>query len=479
MPYVLGIDIGGTCTTAAVSRLRDGTWSPPEIVRLGTQSYTVPSVLHMSANGSFTVGDPGQHGTPMDGGRTVREFARRIGDDVPLVVAGETCTPQALTAVLAMWVVERVLAEEGVQPDQVVLSHPAGWGPYRRELLHEALWDIGLTNVRLLPEPLMAAESHASRGFAAGTLAVYALGADGFEASVVRRAHPAGFEVLACMSGVEPLGGADFDEALVDHVRTQLRRELQQLDPADPHARLALSGLRRECTRAKEKLTVADQTDVIVQLPQGQTRVPVSRAQFEDLIRPPLQVTVDTLTRTVRSCGLQPHQIDGILLMGGSSRIPLVAELVGTRFPGPVAVEPDPQLTTARGAALVACQLVAPDRGRHPDHAWTAPPAPRPPHDSSLLPEQGLHRREDESLEPPPRPPVKITPLDLPRMRGSRLVSGRSFGIFGLGAFLTLLMIMLTPVLTFTSAPGGSMPGPTAARPNHSFRLQDVNEEHR
>lgn len=472
MPYVLGIDIGGTCTTAAVSRLRDGMWSQPEIVRLGTQSCAVPSVLHMSANGSFTVGDPGQHGATLDGGRTVRDFARRIGDDVPLVVAGETCTPQALTAVLAMWVVERVLAEEGVHPDQVVLSHPAGWGPYRRELLHEALWDIGLTNVRLLPEPVMAAESHASRGFAAGTLGVYALGVNNFEASVVRRAHPGGFEVLACMGGVEPLGGADFDEALVNHVRAHLRRELEQLDPADPHVRLALSGLRRECARAKEKLTVADQTDVIVQLPQGQTRVPVSRAQFEDLIRPPLQVTVDTLTRTVRSCGLQPHQIDGILLMGGSSRIPLVAELVAARFPGPVAVEADPEVTAAAGAALVACQLVAPHRGTRPDHAWMAPPAPRPPlDDSSPLPEQDLHRREDEILEPPPRPPVKITPLDLPRMRVSRLVSGRSFGIFGLGAVLALLMMMVAAVLTFTAAPDASISAPTAAAPNHSFRL--------
>jgi molecular chaperone DnaK (HSP70) len=367
----------------------------------------------------------------MDPTRMARGFSRRVGDHVPFVIGGEPCTAQTLTAVLTMWVVERALAQEAAHPEQIVLSHPASWGPYRKELLREALWEMGLTNVTLLPEPVTAAESHAARGFAAGSsgpLGVYALGGNGFEASVVRRAtHHAGFELVGSREGSEPLGGADFDEALVARVRARLGRELDQLSPADPRTRMLIAELRDECVRAKEKLSVAAEADVLVQLPHRVAQVSVSRAEFEELIRPALQATVDTLARTVDSCGLQPEQLDGVLLTGGATRIPLVAELLAARFAGPVAVEPDPQVTAATGAALAACQIVSgptqprPDPGRAPQAAALAHPAARPPR----LGDDG-RAGDAPRVEPPPRPPVNITPLKLPRMRsGSRLVPGR------------------------------------------------------
>ncbi|MEV1289718.1 Hsp70 family protein [Micromonospora sp. NPDC049679] len=365
----------------------------------------------------------------MDPTRIARGFSRRVGDHVPFVIGGEPCTAQTLTAVLAMWVVERALAQEAAHPEQIVLSHPASWGTYRKDLLREALWGIGLTNVTLLPEPVTAAESHAARGFAAGStgpLGVYALGGNGFEASVVRRAtHHAGFELVGSREASEPLGGADFDEALVARVRARLGRELDQLSPADPRTRMVLTELRDECARAKEKLSVAAEADVLVQLPHRVAQVSVARAEFEELIRPALQATVETLTRVVGSCGLQPEELDGVLLLGGATRIPLVAELLAARFAGPVAVEPDPQTTAAAGAALAACQILSgptqprPDPERASQAAALAHPAVQPPrpHDD---------RNGGPRVEPPPRPPVNITPLKLPRMRSaSRLIPGR------------------------------------------------------
>jgi molecular chaperone DnaK len=433
MAYVLGIDIGGTCTSAAVSRLVGPSWSRPEIVRLDSQSPVVPSVVHVSATGSLTVGDPGQDGPLVDGSRIARGFMRRVGDDVPLVVAGEACKPQTLAAVLAMWVVERVVAQEGADPAHIVLTHPASWGPYRKRLLHEAVWEIGLTNVTLLAKPVTAAESHSFHGFTGRTLGVYALGGTSFATSVVRRTQPAGFEVLGCREGVEPLGGADFDEALTRHVRAALTQLVgaQQLD--DPRVRLALFGLRGECARAKERLTAATETEVRVHLPQGPTGVPITRTQFEEMIRPALQLTVDTLDRTIRSGGLRPDQLDGILLVGGSARIPLVAELLAARFPGPVEVEDDPQVAVAAGAALAACQILSLASRRRHEPNWRRQPAPieYSDGDPSKLPQETSDPGEDEQSEPPPRPPVKITPLNLPRMRSApRLVPGRSFKAF-------------------------------------------------
>ncbi|SDZ41690.1 Hsp70 protein [Micromonospora pattaloongensis] len=432
MPYVLGIDIGSTCTSAAVSRFRDGSWSPPEPVRLTAQSHSAPSVLHMTSHGSLTVGDPGQHVSTMDPTRMARGFSRRIGDDVPYVVGGEPFTPHALTAVLAMWVVERVLAQESRYAEQIVLSHPASWGPYRRDLLRGALWELGLSNVTLLPEPVTAAESHAARGFTAaadGAWGVYALGGNGFEASVVRRAtHHAGFELVGARPAVQPLGGADFDEALVGHVRARLGRELTELSPADPRTRPALAELREECGRAKETLSVATEVDVLVQLPHRVARVPVTRAEFDELIRPALLPTAETLADTIRSCGLRPEQLHGILLVGGATRIPLVAEVLAARFGVPLGVEPEPQLTAAAGAALAAGQIVSGPTRPRPDPAW-APTAVARTQPTAQPPAPVVDDRDDHAgptVPPPPRPPVNITPLKLPRMRSaSRLVPGR------------------------------------------------------
>ncbi|MGN9913366.1 Hsp70 family protein [Phytohabitans sp. LJ34] len=419
MPYVLGIDIGGTTTTAAVSRLGNARWLVPEVVRLGTRSTAVPSVLHVAGDGALTVGEPVQ----LDAGRVARGFVRRIGDDVPLIVGGEPCTPQALTAVLAMWVVERVLAHEGEPAEQVVISHPAAWGAYRRELLHRALWEIGLANVTLLPEPVVAAESHAASGWRGRTFGVYSLGGSDYEASVVRWAEGVGFQLLGSAGAIEPFGGADVDEALVDHVRSRLDRDLREIFTSGPQARIALFGLRRECRRVKEELTTSTEAEVVLSTSHGHVRVPVSRAELEELVRPALELSVETLAQVVRSCGLRRRELDGVLLVGGAARMPLVAELLRAALPGPVAVEAEPQSTAAAGAALAAVQVLSPPSAWRQDPMWI--PEQRAIESSNHEPPPFVQDGMDAG--PPPRPPVDITPLRLrPTQRLFGLVGGQA-----------------------------------------------------
>ncbi|MFG3706140.1 Hsp70 family protein [Micromonospora sp. NPDC047670] len=419
MPYVLGIDIGSTNTAATVARRHGATWSRPEGVPLDAGSVTVPSVLHVTADGTLTVGEPAAD----DGARTARGFVRRVGDDVPLMLAGEPCPPQTLTAVLATWVVERVLAREGEPAEAVVLSHPAGWGRHRRELLHTALRELGLGTVTLLPRTVTVAESHAARGFPGSAAVVYALGGSSFEAALVRRNPRGTYETFGFPQGLEWIGGVDFDEALAEHVRAALGREPGGTGPRQAH--VTLRGLLPECERAKRELTVGTQTDVLLTLPTGPARVPVSRVQFEDLIRPAVQATVDLLLRTVHSGQIAPAQLDGVLLAGGSTRIPLVAEMLAAALPVPVEVEPDPQLTAATGAALAACQMVSPRPRRE---GGTRPPAPaggRADAPAVAPPHRPDHHRAVGS-EPPPRPPVRFTPLELPK--ASRLALARRRG---------------------------------------------------
>ncbi|WP_433284915.1 Hsp70 family protein [Micromonospora sp. CA-244673] len=416
MPYVLGLDIGNTGTAAAVARRRGGSWARPEVVALGDRSAAVPSVLHLAPDGSLRVGEPATE----DRSGTTRDFVRRVGDDVPLLLGGEPCPPETLVAELAAWVVHRVSAYEAAFAEAVVLSHPAGWGPHRRDLLHRALWALDLRNVTLLPRTVTVAESHAARGFPGTTAAVYALGGNSFEAALVRRNARGRYETFGLPQGLEALGGTDFDEALAEHVRAALGREFA--GPTGGEAYPTPHGLLAECDRVKRELTIGTEADVMLTLPSGPVRVPVTRAQFEDLIRPAVRATVDLLAQTVHSAGLTPAQLDGVLLAGGSARIPLVTELLAAALPVPVEVEPDPQLTAATGAALAACQVVAP-RPRRP-----APvPATAPSGDAGPAVPARRHTEPDQPRhgEPPARPPVRITPLNLPKASRLALARGR------------------------------------------------------
>ncbi|MET7877462.1 Hsp70 family protein [Micromonospora sp. DT68] len=418
MPYVLGLDIGNTTTAAVVVR-RDGTgWARPEPVPLNAGAALVPSVLHLAPDGTLHIGGPATD----DGSRTSRDFVRRIGDDVPLLLGGEACAPQTLTAELAAWVVEQAHALEGGPAEAIVLSHPAGWRPYRRELLRRALVDLGLPPVTLLPRTVTVAESHAARGFAGTTAAVYALGGASFEAALVRRTPRGTYESFGRPQGLDPVGGADFDDLLAGHVRTVLSRDLPAAARRDQQA--VPRGLLAECERVKRTLTVDLAADVVLTLPTGPARVPVTRAEFEAMIRPTVQATVDLLLRAVHAAGLTPTRLDGVLLTAGSARIPLVTELITAALPVPVEVEPDAQLTDATGAALAACQVVSP-RPRPP--AAVRNPAPVAGTGRATLPAP-RRPRHDTAVpgDPPPRPPVRILPLDLPK--ASRLAPMLSRG---------------------------------------------------
>ncbi|WP_329103041.1 Hsp70 family protein [Micromonospora sp. NBC_01699] len=444
MAYVLGIDIGGSHVTAAISRLWDNSWTQPEPSWLDTHSPTIAPVLHLAPNGALTPGDPTRTGTPRDTGRVARDFVARVGDPVPLLVGGEPWAAPALTAVLTGRVIEQVAAREGGHPEQVVLAHPAGWGGYRRGLVHAALWEIGLTNVTLLAEAVTAAESHVAAGFTGRTLAVLALHADGCTASVVGRARTGGFGVLDTTGEGEAYGGGelDLDEALREHVRTELGRQLGPRRLDDPRVRLALLGLPDECARARERLAITTETDVRLHLPDGAIRVPVSRAEFTELVRPAVRVAVDTLAAAVRGSGLPSDRLDGVLLVGGFARTPLVAELASARFPDLVTVGPDPDTDAAAGAAVAAGQIVLPTprpearpagpRRAEPNPAEPAParttPAPSHHEPQWTYPEPLRGRqplrdpvRAEPEPAPPPRPPIRITPLNLPKSRGTGL----------------------------------------------------------
>lgn len=364
MRYVLGIDIGSSRVAAAVCR-GDGTyWGEPEVVAM------TDSVLHVAADATVLVGPD----IPAEPDRVARGFLRRVGDEVPFLLGGELYTAEALTAAVAGWVVDEVMEAEGGEPERVALTHPPGWGGYRRGLLHDALHEAGLPGALLLPSPVAAAESYQLHEplETGAMLAVCRLGGEHVDTAVLRRG-PAAFELLAHGEPADPQAGAAIDDVLAGHLGGEV----------DASA----------CVRAKEMLSTAPEVTV----PAPGDHVRITRPEFERLIRPLLVASLAQLRRY--------EQVPMVLLAGGTARIPLVAALAAESLDCRVVVDPDPGTAVCRGAAAAARPA-----GKPPSTSTAL--VPRAPN----LPQTDLE--DDYDPEPaPPRPPVVLTPLEPPKRR--------------------------------------------------------------
>ncbi|MBW4719049.1 Hsp70 family protein [Saccharothrix obliqua] len=394
MPYVLGVDVGSTRTTAAVCRLGGAGRAEPEPVGLGGPGGGVATSLLLTADGAFAVGEPG------DPRWTATGFHRRVGDAVPVVLGTARFTAEELTALLVLWVVGRVAEREGEAAERVVLAHPPSWGPHARALAHRALNDVGLPDVTLLAKPLAAAAA-----FGRGPVGVLGLGAHTCHAAVVRPP----FDLVAWADGVDVAAGADYDDLVFEHVRAALGRDFAALDPDDPRTRGLHARLRRDCEAAKRVLSHAFEAVVPVHLPTGVVEVPLTRAEFEGLIRPHVEEAAAVFERVARV--LTPEVT---VVVGGTARVPLVP----AALPGRVVREAAPETTVARGAAVAGRDLLL------------GPDEPEPVETSVLVRDDdpllrfpvGSTTTAEDAPEPPPRPPVDITPLDLPGRRSVRHV---------------------------------------------------------
>ena len=348
MGYVLGVDLGTTFAAAAIAR--EGR---AEIASLGVRAAQVPSVVVVIADGEVLVGEAAERRSITEPTRTAREFKRRLGDPTPLVLGGTPYGAESLMGHLLRWIVEKVSEQQGERPQHIVVTHPANWGPYKRDLLSDAVRIADVGDVTFLTEPEAAAIHYSLRERIApgDVVAVYDFGGGTFDAAMLRRTGD-GFEIVGQPDGIERLGGIDFDEAVFQHVVDYAGGAVDRLGSDDPAAVGAVAQLRGECREAKEALSSDTEATVRVLLPNVQTEVRLTRAEFEEMVRPRIADTISTMERVVGAAGLTPDDIARVLLVGGSSRIPLVAEMVQSQLGRPVGVDAHPKFAIAVGAAL-------------------------------------------------------------------------------------------------------------------------------
>lgn len=358
MGYALGIDLGTTYTAAAVS---EGTHA--EVITLGDRSPQAPSVIYQGIDGAFRCGEAAERRATTEPERIAREFKRRMGDQTPIFVGGTPLSAHACAKALLSWTIEQVVNGQGEDPDRVIVTCPANWGPYRRELMSQVIALNADYPITVCTEPEAAALHFAStRRVAEGqSIAVYDLGGGTFDAAVLRRGSGGSFEVLGAPDGLEQLGGVDFDEAVFERVSRSI--EADDLDPDDPETLLSLAQLRRNCTEAKEALSSETETVVPVTIGGQTTRVRLTRAEFNELIGPLIGDTLDVLDRVIRRSGVATDELAAIVLVGGSSRVPLISERITQRFGRPAVLSPQPKLCVAMGAALLGASRDTPAAG--------------------------------------------------------------------------------------------------------------------
>ncbi|MBL7257508.1 Hsp70 family protein [Paractinoplanes lichenicola] len=349
--YGLGIDLGTTQTAAAVHDDAGATG----IVRLGGRRAEIPSLVFVKEDGSLLIGEAAERRGLAEPSRLAREFKRRMGDPVPILAGGTPFSAHALTGKLLRHVLDEVTRLRGGPPSALTLTHPANWGPYKREQFAQAVRLADAENVTYRTEPEAAALQHATaRRIASGeTVMVYDLGGGTFDVALLRRDGD-GFTLVGEPEGIEQLGGADFDEAVFAHVVGALGDAAESLDADDPEVVAALSRLRRDCVEAKEALSFDTEAMITVALPGLHTRVRLNRSELESMISPALEDTLAATRRAMRSAGLDATQVSAILLAGGSSRIPVVAQLLGEEFGRPVIADPHPEHSIALGAAVAS-----------------------------------------------------------------------------------------------------------------------------
>jgi hypothetical protein len=478
---VLSVDLGTSNTVAVLS----AHGRPPRVVDVDGASM-MPSAVFAAEDGNLVVGRDAERRARLDPARFEPNPKRRVDEGTLLLGAQVVPVTDALAGVLRRVADETSRQLGGKRPDEVRLTHPAQWGPVRRNVLLSAARQAGLgSNLVLVPEPVAAAAHFASfpgQTLAPGqALAVYDLGAGTFDVAIVG-ATQNGFVVLA-EAGLPDLGGLDVDQALLEHVGRQVSvrdpgRWQSLLRPVSTGDRRAQRALREDVKAAKESLSRHPQTEV--PLPEPFEDVLVTRVELEALIRPGMLRSVELLAGTIRSTGMTPNRLVGIYLVGGSSRIPLIATLIAEQLRVVPTSLDQPETAVALGAHHVpqegitlrtsdisntiedvqrTRQVVAPRTGGFA----AGPPQPPPTPAQNQFPASGPQRVQGPPSTPTPMPqmagqagPQYPSATQHSPGRGASTSGSSNKGWYIATAVVAVVVIAVVSIIVATSGDSGA-----------------------
>ena len=366
MARIVGIDLG--TTNSLVAYMKDGV--PTVIPGRGGRAM-VPSVVAMTDNG-LIVGDSAKEHLTRNPERTVYSVKRFMGKDladvqselayfpysvteqggvIRIKLGEKSYSPPQISAMILKELKQRAEAHLGESITKVVITVPAYFNDSQRQATKDAGMIAGLDVVRIINEPTAASLAYGLQEKTQGTIAVYDLGGGTFDISILKLKNGI-FEVLAT-NGDTHLGGDDIDRRIADMVLSELRDAfgVDLLSHPD-HMQI----LRLEAERAKIRLSDTFKTEITMDLPDGKGRFSreLTRDQLESLVADIIERTLGPCRLALKDAQLTPEGIDEVVLVGGSTRMPLVRERVKSLFGKQPHCHLNPDEVVALGAAVQA-----------------------------------------------------------------------------------------------------------------------------
>ncbi len=350
---IIGIDLG--TTNSEVAAFVDG---KTQILGKDDQ-LMLPSYVGISPNGELLIGQPAKNQMLLYPERTIRSVKRLMGTSEPIQLGDRTFTPPEISALILKELATRAQKRLGMPVSKAVITVPAYFSDAQRSDTRHAGELAGLEVVRIINEPTAASLAYGLDVAARQTVMIYDLGGGTLDVSIVRIEGEI-TEVLAS-HGNNRLGGDDFDQKLIDYL-LQKFSELHHVDLRDSHPG-AYARLWWAAEAAKMQLSsqpfarIREESLIQVDGKPLHLDVEVSQEQYEEMIRPLVEQTMDSASKAMSDAGVLPQALDAILLVGGSTRTPLVVKTL-TRLCGK---EPrqdlHPDLCVALGAGVLASRL--------------------------------------------------------------------------------------------------------------------------
>jgi molecular chaperone DnaK len=355
---IIGIDLGTTNSEVAI--VQDG---KPRVLAVDGDPI-LPSVVGLGDDGKLLVGKAARNQYVLAPERTIKSVKRKMGQDVKVSLGEQQFRPQEVSAMILRRLKEAAEKELGQPVQKAVITVPAYFNDTQRQATREAGQLAGLDVVRIINEPTAAALTYTPDPAASEKFLVYDLGGGTFDVSILQ-AESGVFEVLAS-HGDTQLGGDDFDELLLNSIADDFQ-EAFQIDLREN--RVARARLLRSVEAAKRHLSdhpfakieeefIAEKDGVPLHLSQE-----VTREEFETLIAPLIARTMDCVQKSLDDAKMTASQLKQVVLVGGSTRTPMIGRILESRLGQPAHREVHPDLCVAMGAAIQAAIIAGQNVG--------------------------------------------------------------------------------------------------------------------
>ncbi|RIV25859.1 molecular chaperone DnaK [Alicyclobacillaceae bacterium I2511] len=350
MAKVIGIDLGTTNSCVAVMEGGEAV-----VIPNAEGNRTTPSVVAFSKDGERLVGDVAKRQAITNPIRTVSSIKRHMGSDHRVKIEEKSYTPQEISAMILQKLRADAEAFLGEKITQAVITVPAYFSDSQRQATKDAGKVAGLDVLRIVNEPTAAALAYGLDKVGEHTILVFDLGGGTFDVSILELGDGV-FEVKAT-SGNNRLGGDDFDQRVMDYLISEFKKDTG-IDLSKD--RMAMQRLKDGAEKAKKELSATLTTTISLPFISADASGPkhlevnLTRAKFEELTRDLVEATLSPTRQALKDAGLSNAQIDRVILVGGSTRIPAVQEAIKNLIGKDPSKGVNPDEVVAVGAAIQA-----------------------------------------------------------------------------------------------------------------------------